>query len=241
MSRVLALAALLAGAAPALAVGPGAAISADLKLIFVPAKGGIEAINLETGKTLWSNTGAANIAGVSSGAVFAWGAGKKANEFVVFAFDGATGKPLGKSDPIEMPDWATTERVHGRTFALAVRGDGEAAHVAWKAGAFYAGGAAPTREILAAAKKDAGGVVAVLFAKGKVTVAKDKSADDVFKAAAPKPTDPKVGYAFRINEEVPGFKPGAPMLTKVTLTVTKDGKDLWSRELPGNPWSPPPP
>jgi hypothetical protein len=215
MTRILAVVALLAAASPALAADIVAVMSADQKLIFIPGKGQIEALDLASGKIQWSNKSATRLAGASGGAVFAWVAEEKANAFRVFAFDGEMGRVLGKSDPIELPEGFTTEKGEGRSLAVAARGDGEAALVAWRA---------------SAAKKDASGVVAVLFAKGRVTVAKDKSADDIFKAAAPKTGDPKSGFSFRVEEQQPKGGKGMP---KVMLVVVKDGKDHWSKELPG--------
>ena len=49
------------------------------------------------------------------------------------------------------------------------------------------------------------------------------------------------GFEFRVTEEIPGIKPGVPMVTKVTLALIKGDRELWARELAGNPWSPPPP
>jgi len=114
--------------------------------------------------------------------------------------------------------------------------------VTWQAGAFYYGGAAPTDEILAAAKKDAGAVVQVKFDTGKVATTKAKPKDAHFESGPAGGFGNKVGdYEFRVEEQIPGFKPGAAMVTKVTFTVLKGKKELWSRELTGNPWSPPPP
>src|SRR5688572_23349718 len=103
MTRTLALVALLAAASPALAADVVAVMSADQKLIFVPAKGQIEALDLASGKIQWSNRSATRLAGASGGAVFAWAPDEKANAFRVFAFDGEMGRVLGKSDPIELP------------------------------------------------------------------------------------------------------------------------------------------
>lgn len=217
MTRILAVVAVLAAASPTLAADIVAVMSADQKLIYVQGKGQIEALSVDYGKIIWSNKSATRLAGAGGGAVFAWAAEEKANTFRVFAIDGEMGRVLGKSDPIELPEGFTTEKGEGRSFAVAARGDGEAALVAWRAGA---------------AKKDASGVVAVLFAKGRVTVSKDKSADDIFKAAAPKTGDPKSGFSFRVEEQAPKGGKGP---AKLMLFVIKDGKDHWSRELPSSP------
>jgi hypothetical protein len=238
MTRILAAVALFVAVAPLRAAD--FAVSPDNKMVFVSAKGGgIEAIDLAFGKIIWSNKTANKVAAASNKMAFGWMADeKKPNVFRVLALDAMIGRELGKSDPIEMPDWATTAKTHGRTFWVGARDDGDLAIVAWEAGAFYAGGAAPTPEILAAAKKDAAAVVWVKFDTGKVTPLKDKKKEDYFKA--PKPGD-NGGYELSVDEQLPDPKPGAEKVTKVTLTVKKDGRQLWSRELAGNPWNPPPP
>ena len=93
--------------------------------------------------------------------------------------------------------------------------------VVWQANTFYYGGAAPTEEIV----------------EGKPTVEDRKPKAEEYGASAA-----KVGeIEFKLEEQLPGFKPGAAMVTKVTLSASKGGKSLWKRELAGNPWSPPPP
>ncbi len=248
MTRLLAVALVLAGGAhlvaadgPTPVVGVGL-VSVDQTAVFVSARaGGVEALDLTTGKVQWTNKDAGKPVGGSDKLVFAWvgGGPKKAHTFRVLALDATTGKEVGKSDPIEMPDWATTEKVGGRTFRVAARADGAGgAVVAWEAGAFYFGGAAPTEEILAAAKKDAGAVVSVNFDTGKLTVTKDKPKDDDFKSAPGGDFNNKVGvFDFSVDEEIPD-KPGT---TRVRLTVRKDKKVVWIRDLAGNPWNPPPP
>ncbi|MBA4064954.1 MAG: hypothetical protein C0501_14820 [Isosphaera sp.] len=238
---LLLLAAVLAADPPAAGhrVADDAVVPPGAKLVVVRAKdGGVEALDPATGKPLWANTDADRPAGASDTFVLAWAADpKKANTFRVAVIDAATGKTVTTSDPIALPDWATTAKTWGRTFRAAARVDGDAAVVGWWAGAFYAGGARPTPEVEAAARKAAAGVAVVDLKTGKVT-AKDgepKAAD--FGAVGPKVG----GLEFRFAEQVPGFKPGGPRVTAVTLTALKDGKELWKRELAGNPWSPPPP
>lgn len=238
MSRLVAAVVLLSAAAPAVAADY--AVPPDHKMVYVSAKdGGIEAVDLASGKIIWSNKTASSIAGASNALAFAWVADeKKPNVFRILALDAMIGREKGTSDPIEMPEWATTARKPGHTFAVKARDDGDLAVVAWDAGAFYAGGAAPTPEVPAAAKKSAAGVVWVKLDTGKVTPLKDKKKDDFFKPAA----KPGVygDYTLTVSEPPP-LKPGPDAVVRALLTVTKDGQKQWSRELAGRPWLPPPP
>ena len=236
MTRVLAIAALIVAAAPLLAADY--AVTPDHKLVLVPAKGGgIEALSLATGKAMWTNKAAGEVAGTSNKLVFTWATEeKKPNAFRVLTFDTTTGREVGKSDPIEMPDWARTLKAPGYKFSVQARDDGDLAVVAWDAGTFYAGGAAPTPEILAAAKKGAAAVVWVKLDSGKVTQLKDKKKEDFFKPAA-KPGE-YGDFTLTVDEKPPGPK-ATEMVTKVTLTVKKGGAVYWTRVLSGKPWSPP--
>ena len=219
-------------------------MSPDAKVVFAPAKsGGIEALDVATGKVLWTNTDAKKLAGASSGLVVAWlGDEKKANALRVVVIEANTGKTVTKSDAIELPEWASTEKIWGHTFRIASRPDAAPITVVWQANAFYSGGARPTPEIEAAARKEAVGVLKVELKNGKIEVVNRKPIADEFKVSPDGGIDPKVGeYEFQVTEMTPRLKPGAPMVTTVTLKVLKGKTELWKRELAGNPWSPPPP
>ncbi|MBY0459644.1 MAG: hypothetical protein K2V38_20180, partial [Gemmataceae bacterium] len=208
MSRFLALAAVVLISSGVLAADPKPVVglgivSADEKLVFLPGKDGVEAVELATGKQVWASKDAKKIAGASDKVVVGWVAEeKKANIFRVVAFDAATGKTLGKSDPIALPDWASVEPTYGRTFRTAAKAGDDAVTVFWQANAFYAGGARPTPEIEEAARKNERGLVKVDIKTGKVAVADGKPKDDDFKAGPAGGFEPKAaGYEFQQKEE----------------------------------------
>ena len=64
-----------------------------------------------------------------------------------------TGKLMRESDAGVLPEWASVPVTYGRSFRSAVRPEKGAILYVWEARAFYAGGAAPTPEIQAAARK----------------------------------------------------------------------------------------
>ena len=234
------LAAVLAAEPPAAPfIGGGAIVSPDAKVVFAPAKvGGVEALDVATGKFVWGNSDAKQIAGASGNVVVAWVAEeKKPNAFRAVLIDATEGKTLAKSDPIALPDWATTEKVGGRAFRVGARADGDKVTLVWQANAFYFGGAAPTPEIQEAARKEAVGVVTIDTASGKIAKLDRKPKAEEFGGFTNKAGE----YEFRVTEMIPGFKPGAAMVTQVKLAVLKGKTELWTRELAGNPWSPPPP
>lgn len=218
-----------------------AVVSPDAKLVFVPAKGGgVEALEVATGKPVWKNADAQHVVGADAKRVYGWMPGKlRMNEFNVVAVDAATGKTIGKAGPVLLPDWAVPYKTYGRTFAASVRADGDGATVAWTVGAFYAGGARPTPEIEAAARKNDSGLAKLDFSTGKSAPANGKAKPDDLKfgpgASAGAPVG---GLTFGIEEQQPSeFKTGA--LTKVTLSALKGDKVIWAREIAGNPFMPP--
>lgn len=241
MSLLLLVAALAAEPVPASGTWLGADTLAapDGKVVFARAKGGgVEAIEVATEKVLWVNKDAGRPAGVSGDSVFTWVADeKKSHVFRIASIEAATGKTAFRSEAITMPEWASAGKAGGRSFRTAARSDGRKVIVVWQANAFYYGGAAPTPEVLKAARKDATEVASVDPKTGKVTVEGRKPGAEEFGAFGSKVG----GVEFKLEEQTPGFKPGAASVTKVTLTATRDGKALWKRELAGNPWSPLPP
>jgi hypothetical protein len=214
-------------------VGGGAVATPNGKYIAAPGKEGVELLDIDTGKPLWVNKEVSKVAGASDKVVLAWKADeKKPFAFRVFVLDGETGKTLTKSDPIEMPDWAVTERTYGRTFRTGARVEQDAVLVVWQANAFYAGGAAPPPEILKAAQKEAAGVASIDMKTGKVSVLERKPKAEEFGTNTNKVGD----YEVRVSEMLPGKPMGFKNMTTVKMTMVKDKKDLWTHELAGNLW-----
>ncbi len=218
-------------------------VSPDAKLVFVPAKGGgIEALDVATGKPVWKSTDAPKLAGADANRVYGWVPNaKKANEFTVVAIDAATGKTLGKAGPILLPEWVVTEKAYGRTFLTAVRADGDGAIVAWTASAFYAGGARPTPQMEAAARKEDGRLVKLDFATGKVTPMKEKlQLADLKYAPAGSTSLSVAGLTLEAKEDPNDFGPPREgRHTIVTLSAQRNNRLVWSREIAGNPHLPP--
>lgn len=210
MTRLLAAVAALVAAVPARAADY--AVTPDHTLVFVAAKGGgVDAVDLAYGKVMWTNKASGHVAGASNKLAFVWATdANKANAFRLLALDAKTGKPVLTSDPIELPDWAATEKAAGRTFAVRARDDADLAVVAWDASADD--------------KKDAA-VVWVKLDTGKVTPLKGKKKEDFFKPVEkPGEFGP---YALTVEPAAKGADKGP------TLVVKKDGRQLWTREIAG--------
>jgi hypothetical protein len=220
-----------------LVMGGGVATPNE-KFVAVPGKEGVELLDIATGKPAWVNKEVSKVAGASDKVVLAWSADeKKPFAFRVFVLDAETGKTLTKSDPIEMPDWAVTGHTHGRSFRTGARVEQGAVLVVWQANAFYAGGAAPSPEILKAARKEAVGVASIDMKTGKISALERKPKPEEFGTNTNKVGD----YDVSVTEMLQGKPMGFAGMTTVKMTVLKDKKTLWTRELAGNPFSPPPP
>lgn len=206
MSRLLAVAALFAAAAALHAADY--AVTPDHQMVFASGKdGGVEALTLDGGRIMWSNKAVSRVAGASNKLALAWATdAQKPNAFRVVALDAKFGKVALTSDPIEMPEWATTEKGDKRTFAVQARDDGDLIVVAWDAAAD--------------GKKDAA-VVWVKTDTGKVTQLKGKTKADFFKPAE----KPGEFGAYTLTVESPDKSP--------KLVAKKDGKQVWFREIAG--------
>jgi hypothetical protein len=140
------------------------------KVGFVPNdKQGIDAIDLANGETLWQTTESNKPLLAIEKRLVVWAPVKdKPHEIRLVVLDTSDkGKKVLESNPIELPEWVGIGG-YGRSFAAKAILERGAVIVTWEAHARYAGGAAPTPEILKAATKDATGAARVNLENGKV-------------------------------------------------------------------------
>jgi hypothetical protein len=131
--------------------------------------GGIDALDLETGKTEWASAEASKPLVVIGDRVVAQADVKgKYNSVRIIVLDAKTGKRLLQSDPVTFPEWVSVVQTWGRSFGSDARIDKGDVLLRWEAHASYAGGAAPTPEIVRASKKDASGVAKISLETGRV-------------------------------------------------------------------------
>jgi outer membrane protein assembly factor BamB len=171
------------------------------------AKGGIDALDLATGKLLWTYADANRPLTLSGNKLLAQiGEKGKANVIrIAFLNTANKGKRILLSDAVVFPQWVTTGLTHGRSFAAQGFVDKENLYLRWIARAWYAGGARPTPEIEKAARKNADGVVRVNLKTGKVTMLAANK--------APKPPAPKI--------------PAAVANAAFTRVYTAFGEETW--------------
>lgn len=144
----------------------------------VNTAGGIDAIDLDKGETLWDTKDPAKPLAVAGKKLIVQVAvAGKANAVRLVVLDtAAKGKKLSESDPVSFPDWVSIGGGYGRSFTSSARVEDGALLLTWDARAWYAGGAPPPPEVEKAARKHETGVAKVSLESGKVEMlAADKA------------------------------------------------------------------
>ena len=190
------LAASAVGAAPApepkdadqTRIIPGGVADADGAKGFVADdKGGVSALDLESGKVLWESKTAGRPIAVEGGRVLVQTRDPKNPQALrIVGLDVDKGDKAWESDPIVFPDWVSPVegRGAGRSFHSHARLDDGALLIIWQANSFYWGGAAPSPQIIKASTRHADGAARIHLESGKVEM--------LDAAKAPPPAGPKV-------------------------------------------------
>ena len=134
--------------APPLALPGGSVADPDGKVGFVPnTAGGIDALDLASGKLLWDTKEAPRPLLATADRLFAQAPiGGKANQVRFVVLDTTRkGKRLVESQPLSFPGWVSVSVAHGRSFGSTGRLDGDALLLIWQARSWYAGGAGRPR------------------------------------------------------------------------------------------------
>jgi hypothetical protein len=161
---------------------PDGIAASDGKTAFViNADGGIDALDLAKGELLWDTKEAVKPLALKGKLLMAQTFVKdKGNQLRLVVLDvDKKGKKQSESDLVIFPDWAVVAATgQGSSFFTRARIDKDDLYLFWDAHRWYYGGAAPTPDILKAAKKDEAGVARINLGAGKVEMlAKDKVPD----------------------------------------------------------------
>jgi hypothetical protein len=134
--------------------------------------GGIEAIELTTGRSRWHSgaaTRALMVLGQQLPAVSS-STGRRNVLEVVLLDRARQGRVLRVSDPVVFPDWVDTTTSNEELFTYQVCGRDSVLLIEWEAHARYRGGAPPPSQVLQEATKDAVGTARVDLRSGRVTM-----------------------------------------------------------------------
>lgn len=220
------------------AVADVGVISPDGKLVFLAGKDGLEAVDTASGKTKWNAKSTARPFLVAQGVVLGWAA-EGVNKIALIGFKADTGEEVFAAKPVPTADWVVVgAEVHGKSFAIQAKGESAGVVVGWVARSSYFGGAAPTPEIEEAARKRAAGYFRIVPKDGEISAMKGEPKDEEFYQPNGKPLAATFGYEFTVERSPPPQPFGT---VKRKLVAVKDGKEAWTRELPGKQFLPPPP
>jgi len=143
--------------------GGGVADPAGKTGFFPGAKGGVDALDLASGKLLWHRDGGNRPLHATINRLFV-----QKGAAVEFLDTADNGKLVLEAKTLGFPDWVSVDVAYGRTFRSSVRVEGKTLFLSWEARAFYAGGAPPPPEVIKAAEKAASGVARVNLETGKI-------------------------------------------------------------------------
>ena len=155
---------------------PGGVADPDGRLGYVVGlSGAIEALDLASGRVLWT-LAETSVPLVVSGQRLVTQAivSGRPNALRLRVLDSASGKRLRESDPVVFPDWVSVSTSDASTFGIEVRAEGDRVLVSWRASSRYRGGAAPPPEVVNRARKDASGVAQVDLTSGHVEMSPDE-------------------------------------------------------------------
>ncbi|HEY7428457.1 MAG TPA: hypothetical protein VH682_29765 [Gemmataceae bacterium] len=136
---------------------------------FASANGGIDAIDLATGKVLWQ-THEAQRPLLLDGEYLLAQAGVKRNRLRILRLDRTSGECDLESDPVVFPAWVVTGEAHGRSFSAHWHLGKHQLILDWEASAWHVGKTQPTPQEEADARKHASGVVVIDLRTGQIEV-----------------------------------------------------------------------
>ena len=151
-----------AHAAPSPSILPGGLADATGHTgFFASAGGGIEALDLASGKILWQTHEAQRPLLVVDNHLLAQACVKR-NRLRIIRLDlTRKGECDLVSDPVVFPAWVVTGEAHGRSFVARWHVEKHQLVLDWEASAWYVGKGRPTAEQEMAARKHASGVALI--------------------------------------------------------------------------------
>ena len=212
--------------------GGGVADPAGKTGFFPNTSGGIDAIELATGKVLWSSKDAHRPLLATDDRLFVQAG--KSNTVRVLALDTSKeGKRVLESPPIALADWVSVEVAYGRSFRSGVRADDKHVWLSWEARAFYAGGARPPPEVEKRARKVASGVARVDLETGKVqALTEEQITAGKFLPVPGEAVNPKVGELMLVLKDGQAKNAKTPFEKRRTLQALSEAKEVvWHLDI----------
>ncbi len=141
----------------------GVADAAGRTGYFASVSGGIDAVELETGRLLWNDRNALDPLLFSRNRLFATALlPGKPNALQIIAIDGTgDGRQVLGATPIVFPEWVSVRPVPGHSFHATAHILDDTLQLRWVARSRYMGGAPPPPEVLSEFERDAAGVARI--------------------------------------------------------------------------------
>jgi hypothetical protein len=216
--------------------GNGVSDSAGKTGFFPNTIGGIDALDLATGKVLWSSKEANRPLVATNNRLFVQ---KGAAIHVLDTAD--KGKLILEAKPLGFPGWVSVDVAYGRSFRSSASVEGKTLWLSWEARAFYAGGAPPPPEIEKAARKEAAGVARIDLDTGKIeSLDVEKIAAGKFFPMPAEATNPKVGALTLQVQDGSAKNAKKPFEKRRTLQAVNEAKEIvWQHEIAAPIFLPP--
>jgi hypothetical protein len=221
---------------------PGGLADLPGKVAYVAsANDGVEAVDLESGQTIWESKDAIKPLALAGDQLVAQGprGQSKINTINLVILDAPSGKVVSNAQPVVLPDWIAVDGGIGLSFGSVAAMEGNDMVLYWHAersfakGVTFANGTPPTQEAMAAARKIESGQARVDLASGTTTVTVDR---------VPQPLRSPRNLAYydvgdkRITlTESPENLPGGIRIVHCLLEArnAQSGRPLWNHEIAG--------
>jgi hypothetical protein len=207
---------------------------------FPNTSGGIDALDLATGRLLWTSKEANRpLLATENRLIVQQGNARQVRILILEA--SKQGKRVFESQPITFPDWVSVQVAYGRSFRSSARVDINGLWLSWEARAFYAGGARPTPQIEKAARQEASGVARVDLDTGKVEpLDADKIAAGKFFPIPADAITPKAGALTLLVKDASAKNPKNPFEKQRILQSLNHAKEVvWQHEIAAPIFLPP--
>ncbi|MEA2554521.1 MAG: hypothetical protein QOJ65_2697 [Fimbriimonadaceae bacterium] len=187
---------------------PGAVASANASLgYFILPKGGVQAVDLSSGKQLWTSEEASWPLEAVGDELIAAKGDADPHKLRLIGMDSKSGTMRFLSEAISLPSWAKPIFNYDESLGYSFKIDGKPQMdgtilITWVANAWYAGGAPPPRRILEVSRKEARGTYSLNPKTGRLTPVSDAAvppAATITSLGKPDSTKPS---SFMLSPEV---------------------------------------
>jgi hypothetical protein len=192
--------------------------------------GGIEALELSTGKLRWSAKDTNQPVLADADRLFALVAVlDKINQARIIALDAGKGQRSFESKPIEFPEWVRIAVARGHSFKTVVRLEKDKLLLTWEARAWYDRGAEPSEEEGKKARKNAAGIFQIDLRSGRVDSVKGlgQAMPDDLKSV----TVGELVLTVNVGEPARVKEPSVELRARTLQATDAAGNIIWTHQI----------